>query len=142
MWTGKEFSPFGYGRTFVRKRTRTNAHRMAWLLYRGPIPPGLCVLHRCDVPACVNPDHLFLGTPQDNVRDMMAKGRGKYLHGEAHHNSKLTDRDWFLALELYLWGWTTEKIGAFFGVTRHTIETHMRRAGFQRIRPGRWRKAA
>lgn len=51
------------------------ASRVAWTIHRGPIPPTLRVLHHCDNPACVNPDHLFLGTCRDNTRDMMKKGR-------------------------------------------------------------------
>lgn len=51
------------------------AHRASYKFYRGPIPDGLWVLHRCDVRCCINPDHLWLGTHQDNVDDMMAKGR-------------------------------------------------------------------
>src|SRR5262245_11822437 len=50
-------------------------HRISWQLHRGPIPDGMWVLHRCDVPSCCNADHLFLGSPQDNTADMMAKGR-------------------------------------------------------------------
>lgn len=69
------------------------AHRVAWELYRGPIPEGMSVLHRCDVPGCVNPDHLFLGSALDNVIDMLAKGRAKPPRGEEHHTTHLTDGD-------------------------------------------------
>lgn len=52
-----------------------SAHRFSYLAYRGPIPEGLCVLHRCDVRRCVNPEHLFLGTQKENLQDMSRKGR-------------------------------------------------------------------
>lgn len=64
----------GYGRFFLNGRM-TGAHRVAYQFVRGPIPPRLMVCHRCDNPACCNPDHLWLGTARENTRDMIAKGR-------------------------------------------------------------------
>jgi len=64
----------GYGRCRINGRT-VYAHRVAYAFWIGPIPEGLDVLHRCDNPRCVNPQHLFLGTAVDNALDMVAKGR-------------------------------------------------------------------
>lgn len=75
----------GYGQTSA-PGTRY-AHRRAWELANGPIPIGLWVLHRCDNPPCVNPQHLFLGNRADNVRDMVSKGRhGFHRHPESAAN--------------------------------------------------------
>jgi hypothetical protein len=67
-------SPKGYG-MFKSDRKTTRANRASWMIYRSPIPAGMLVLHKCDNPACVNPDHLFLGTNDDNIEDMHNKGR-------------------------------------------------------------------
>lgn len=76
LWRGASV-PRGYGVIYFNGR-QTYTHRVSYELHVGPIPDGLFVLHRCDVPACVNPDHLFIGSAADNVADMMAKGRHRF----------------------------------------------------------------
>lgn len=92
-WLGSTrhgYGNIGVGSRVDGSRRVVSAHRVAWELTHGPIPDGLWVLHRCDNPSCVRPTHLFLGTPQDNVDDMLAKGRHRALAGEQHKSAKLT----------------------------------------------------
>src|SRR5678815_399245 len=78
LWGGTDDGKDGYGIFYVgQELKRTRAHRVAFELLVGPIPRGLNVLHRCDVAACVNPLHLFLGTLGDNNRDRHTKGRDR-----------------------------------------------------------------
>ena len=72
---------------------QVNAHRFSYELYVGPIPDGLWALHRCDNPPCVNPEHLFIGTCQDNHDDMIRKGRKVSVIGAAHPKTQLTEQD-------------------------------------------------
>ncbi len=74
LWTGAT-APMGWYGHLAYQGRHLAAHRLSWELANGPIPRGLHVLHRCDNPPCVRPDHLFLGTNRDNVRDASCKGR-------------------------------------------------------------------
>lgn len=67
------------------------AHRISWIFHGNSIPEGMNVCHKCDVPNCINPEHLFLGTQKDNLRDMISKNRGWQPHGESHPKAKLTE---------------------------------------------------
>jgi hypothetical protein len=94
LWLG-HIRPSGYG-----SQGNHRAHRLSWEIHFGTIPKGIWVLHTCDNPPCVRPNHLFLGTPLDNARDRGAKGRNGHGHGfktedilrgEMHPNSRLTE---------------------------------------------------
>jgi len=92
LWIGY-LDKHGYGVAHIAgtRGRNTSAHRIAWELYKGEIPEGECVLHRCDNPPCVNVNHLFLGTQSDNMKDAGRKGRMR--KGSIHHNAKLSDAD-------------------------------------------------
>ena len=91
LWKGKEFT-WGHGRARIEIRgQRITVYRAAYEYFIGPIPAGLGVLHHCDEPLCIRPDHLFLGTNADNYHDSQRKNR--HCAGERHGMAKLTAED-------------------------------------------------
>lgn len=134
IWTAY-LNEHGYGQIGTGGHRGTAlAHRVSWVLAHGAIPEGHGVLHKCDTPACVRPDHLFTGTQDDNIADMVRKGRsargdatGPRKHpeamprGEGHVCAKLTDAD-VRAIRLRLAeGARPSDVGRTFGVARRTI---------------------
>jgi len=90
LWTAAQDGK-GYGVFNIGHHRTSRAHRVSWVLRHGPIADEACVLHTCDVPTCVNPDHLFLGTRADNMADCHRKGRVQ--QGARHYMTKLTEAD-------------------------------------------------
>jgi hypothetical protein len=124
LWTGAR-SVHGYGKLGVRGRT-TLAHRLNYEWHHGSIPEGISVLHRCDVPACVRPDHLWLGLQQDNVRDSLKKGRHRPpprhgLCGEALPQSRLTEAAVRDIVDSYGRGVLGRTLATRYGVDHATI---------------------
>jgi hypothetical protein len=116
LWGGS-VDTRGYGTIWYDKKHH-KAYRASWILHRGPIPRGMSVCHRCDVPACVNPDHLFLGTQAENTADMYRKGRNVTLRGSQHGAALLTEEK---VLMIYSDARIAREIAADYGVSKSTI---------------------
>jgi hypothetical protein len=115
LWTGSRAGR-GYGHVMVN-RARMPAHRAAYLAWRGRIRHGHYVCHRCDNRACINPGHLFLGTPRDNNRDAIAKGRRYQTHGERNGSAKLSAGDVIELRALRRAGWKLRELANRYGLT-------------------------
>jgi hypothetical protein len=93
LWQGKKL-PTGYGR-ISHEATEHYIHRLSYELHRGSVPDGLYVCHTCDTPSCWNPDHLWLGTHQNNMHDMRVKRRGanQFTKGHARMSKKEQEQE-------------------------------------------------
>src|SRR5690349_16079301 len=129
LWTAGD-NGLGYGLIGEGGRgcRRLYAHRVSWEIHNGPIPKGMSVLHRCDNPPCVRPDHLWLGTQGDNLRDMVAKGRDgfrthpdRWIRGEEHHKAVVTEADVIEIRKVYKERKGSKALALKFGLTESSI---------------------
>ncbi len=114
LWRGA-LNTKGYGTFTLSSKHMIMAHRFAYELWVNKIPKNLCVLHKCDTPICVNPEHLFLGTQRDNVMDMINKRRG--IIGELNGSAKLTEKQVKEIKQLGRCGITQREIAIQFDIS-------------------------
>ena len=135
-WQGAK-SVQGYGVLNINRKA-FKAHRYSWILHFGEIPNDLFICHKCDNPSCVNPDHLFLGTNSDNMKDMREKGRSckgeAHAPGEINGQSKLTKKEVIKIRNLYVTGKYTQKhLGELFNVHNSQISNIVRRKHWKHV---------
>jgi hypothetical protein len=123
-WTAARLSS-GYG-LFLLNKVQTTAHRAAWILTYGAIGDGLQVMHKCDRPSCVNPEHLELGTQLDNMRDMVRKGRSAKTRGEQKWSAKVCSCAVRAMRILWQEGVSQKEIAKRFGVDCSSVSKTVR----------------
>ena len=134
LWNGRKRAGYSYG-TLSGEASATRrhelAHRVSWRLHFGEIPDGLVVCHRCDVPSCVRPDHLFLGTYRENIQDASRKLRLK--HGEQCWSAKLTEADVRTIRARRANGVTAAHLAEQFGIKAATVRHIVRRNTWKHV---------
>lgn len=123
----------GYSRVRLSGFQSNLAHRVSWELHNGKIPNGLFICHKCDNRKCIRPDHLFMGTQLDNMKDMAAKGRKRPAIGIRNRHAKLTDKKVIQIRTLYECGIPTRKLATKFRVTKRTIRSVVLRENWTHI---------
>lgn len=119
IWKGATNAK-GYGNLRDGHRTKL-AHRASYEAFNGNILHGLCVLHTCDNRSCVNPDHLWQGTHEDNAKDRQKKGRSADRQGEKHGRAKLNENEISEILKMLEKGFPQRQIAKLYHVHQSTI---------------------
>lgn len=133
VWIGsRDENNYGRLNNCLEPRVPVHAQRVSWMLHYGPIPSRKFVLHRCDNPCCVRPDHLFIGDASVNMADCASKGRTGNHAGEASGRSKLTDNDVRYIRSLAGQA-TTVDLGVKFGVHSSQISRIINRKTWRHI---------
>lgn len=118
IWTASKYK-WGYGIFAIGNGRNEGAHRVSYAISKGPIPSDKYVCHSCDNPACVNPEHLFLGTSKENHQDSMRKGR--HAFGERFGRSKLTEGQVKKIISDYASGVSRKELSTRYGVSHVQI---------------------
>lgn len=136
----------GYGQTWFKGKN-VRAHRMSWILNVGPIPAGMCVMHQCDEPSCVNPAHLRLGTNAENTADKMRKGRHRVAAGDSHYmrrnpllrsgdkaaGARIKEHDVIALRERAARGERQKDLAKEFGITRSAVSAIVVRRNWKHL---------
>lgn len=132
-WIGKSVGYFGYGFLAVKGKRRA-AHRASWMAWKGEIPKGKWVLHKCDNPKCIKPDHLFLGDAKENAHDMINKNRNYIPRGERQWQAKLTEIQVIEIRDLYSKGISVKEICKLYNITKGAINPLLRRITWKHVK--------
>lgn len=124
-WTGSKLN--GYGTFQAATKLTVRAHRHSYEIHKGEIPEGLFICHKCDNPGCVNPDHLFAGTPQENMDDMVSKGRS--THGRSWHQKLNQDQVRAIRKDTRL----NREIAEEYGIAQPTVSLIKNRKIWKRV---------
>jgi len=121
LWTAAT-TEFGYGKLADGKGRWVHAHRFSFQLHKGDIPEDKCVLHTCDNPTCVNPDHLYLGSYKDNAYDRESRKRGNHPNGTKHHKNVLLPSQVYEIRDAFDTGkYSFRELGKIYGIEGKSV---------------------
>lgn len=136
VWTGY-VEKTGYA-TMRFKGNRIKVHRASWIAHNGDIPDGLLILHKCDNRKCINPDHLFIGTQQDNMDDMKTKGRDNRVgvKGSKNHNTNIDEVDVKMIRQRFIDGESRKTLMCDYQLGKTTLQSILSNKSWKHVQLG------